>query len=220
MLERCYRRTKTSTDRLAWTTQVRTMHALYKQKQNLYWQSKVNESQGSPKKLWKVLNSILCKKRDRSIKSNVSDGMNASLFTKAFSDKIAGVRASTSTAPPAQFDGIQCPSELNRFAEVDQEVVVGLIRSAANKNSMLDPVPIWIVKQYCEDLAPFVTRLFNASLKNGRFPASQKCACVTPVLKKATLDPDDPCNYRPISNLAFISKLLERCVYEQTNTYL
>ena len=37
MLERCYRRTKTSTDRLAWTTQVRTMHVLYKQKQNLYW---------------------------------------------------------------------------------------------------------------------------------------------------------------------------------------
>ena len=91
------------------------------------------------------------------------------------------------------------------------------IRAAANKNSMLDPVPTWIVKQYCEDLAPFVTRLFNASLKNGCFPVSQKCACVTPVLKKATLD---PCNYRPISNLTFISKLLERCVYEQTNTYL
>ena len=77
-----------------------------------------------------------------------------------------------------------------------------------------------VVVQYCEDLAPFETRLFNASLKNRCFPASQKCACITLVLKKATLNPDDPCNYRPISNLTFITKLLERCIYEQKNMYL
>ena len=49
----------------------------------------------------------------------------------------------------------------------------------------------------------------------GYFPASQKIASITPILKKASLDPLDLGNYRPISNLTFLSKLLERAAYEQ-----
>ena len=41
-----------------------------------------------------------------------------------------------------------------------------------------------------------------------------------PVLKKASLDPLDLTNYRPISNLTFLSKLLERAAYEQIIGYL
>ena len=57
-------------------------------------------------------------------------------------------------------------------------------------------------------------------MRLGVFPASQKLASVTPVLKKASLDPLDLSNYRPISNLTFLSKLLERAVYEQIIGYL
>ena len=49
----------------------------------------------------------------------------------------------------------------------------------------------------------------------GYFPASQKIASITPILKKASLDPLDLGHYRPISNLTFLSKLLERAAYEQ-----
>jgi len=52
----------------------------------------------------------------------------------------------------------------------------------------------------------------NASLQSGSLPASQKQAVVYPRLKKATMDADDPCSFRPISNLSFISKLVERVV--------
>jgi len=55
-----------------------------------------------------------------------------------------------------------------------------------------------------------ITALFNASFRDGVFPSTQKCAAVTPVLKKS-LDLSDTTNYRPISNLTFISKMLERC---------
>ena len=64
MFERRYKRTRLPADWLAWTTQVRAMHEIYRQRQNLYWRSKVKESSGSPTKLWKVLNSILCKKKE------------------------------------------------------------------------------------------------------------------------------------------------------------
>ena len=43
---------------------------------------------------------------------------------------------------------------------------------------------------------------------------------VYPGLKKPSLDPDDLANYRPISNLSFVSKLLERAVHAQMLIYL
>jgi hypothetical protein len=57
-------------------------------------------------------------------------------------------------------------------------------------------------------------------MRSGTFPASQKAAIVVPALKKSTLDPLDMANYRPISNLSFVSKLLERCVNDQLSGHL
>jgi hypothetical protein len=71
-----------------------------------------------------------------------------------------------------------------------------------------------------KELSPFLSVLFNRSLQTGVFPASQKVAIITPVLKKPSLDPYDMNSYRPISNLSFVSKLLERCVNNQLNDYL
>ena len=45
-------------------------------------------------------------------------------------------------------------------------------------------------------------------------------AIVTPLLKKNTLNPSEPNNYRPISHLPFLSKVLERIVQTQLNTFL
>ena len=59
----------------------------------------------------------------------------------------------------------------------------------------------------------------NASLREG-FPANQKETIITPVPKKASLDLDEPKSYRPISNLSFVSKLIERIVSEQVRSFL
>ena len=47
-----------------------------------------------------------------------------------------------------------------------------------------------------------------------------KSAIVTPLLKKSTLDPDILKNYRPVSNLSYISKLLERVVAGRLTDYM
>ena len=52
----------------------------------------------------------------------------------------------------------------------------------------------------------------NASMQSGELPQSHKCAVVFPRLKKPTLDADDANSYRPISNLSFASKFVERLV--------
>jgi len=62
--------------------------------------------------------------------------------------------------------------------------------------------------------------MVNASLLQGRLPSSQKHAIVMPLLKKPGLDTADMNNFRPVSNLSFLSKLIERAVANQLNEYI
>ncbi len=60
----------------------------------------------------------------------------------------------------------------------------------------------------------------NASLISGTFPNSLKTAVVKSLLKKRHLDNTMLSNYRPISNLPFIGKIIEKVVFNQLNNYL
>ena len=77
---------------------------------------------------------------------------------------------------------------------------------------MFDPVPTWLVKHCSAELIPVITKIVNISMSTGTVPDSFKIAQVTPVLKKSTLDRNCLNNFRPISNLSFISKVLEKAV--------
>jgi hypothetical protein len=197
---------------------VRALHRLYAWKQNRYWEQKVADSQGNPRRLWKTLDTVLCKGQQKS--TPPADGLTADGFLKAFEAKVDSVRESTASASPPVFPGDGCTSTFDKFLPLDTGYIERLVREAPNKNCALDPVPTWLVKQYAKDLSPFLVALFNQSMRNGTFPTGQKAAIVVPVLKKSTLDPLDMSNYRPISNLSFVSKLLERCVNDQLNGHL
>ena len=56
-------------------------------------------------------------------------------------------------------------------------------------------------------------------MKNGVFSAQLKQARVQPLLKKSTLDPDDVSSYRPICNLPYISKFIERVVVSRHTSF-
>jgi len=76
-------------------------------------------------------------------------------------------------------------------------------------------MPTWLVKRAADVLAPVITNVCNASLQTGHFPDSQKQARVTARLKKPSLNPDDLNSFRPISNLTFLSKIIERIATKQ-----
>ena len=65
-----------------------------------------------------------------------------------------------------------------------------------------------------------MTRFINDSLQFGVFPSSYKSAIVTPLLNKPFLDPNDLKNHRPVSNLSFMSKILEKGVVSQLMCHL
>ena len=62
--------------------------------------------------------------------------------------------------------------------------------------------------------------MINLSLLSGYVPQSFKVAVIKPLLKKPTLDPGVLANYRPISNLPFLSKILEKVVAKQLCDFL
>ena len=99
------------------------------------------------------------------------------------------------------------------------EDITQLIKSAPNKTCGLDPIPMSIIKGDPEAFAPFLAKIVNCSLHNGSFTSELKQANVKPLLKKLGLTPDDKKNFSPVSNLSFVSKLIERAISEQLNKH-
>ena len=77
-----------------------------------------------------------------------------------------------------------------------------------------------LVKNLVGELTPFITELFNKSISNADFPKRFRIGEITPILKKPSLDPSVISNYRSVSNLSFLSKLLERTINKQLLSHL
>jgi len=138
-------------------------------------------------------------------------------FSNFFKDKVERVK----TAVDAGLRLIQSPitlcpppsvpsATLSSFATVTVAEVDRLIRAAPTKTSPLDALPISLLKQCSAELSSVIAHLANRSFATGKFPASMKNGLVTPLIKKPGLDVSDFKNFRPITNLSTVSKLLER----------
>ena len=78
------------------------------------------------------------------------------------------------------------------------------------KSSPLDAIPTSVLKTCIDVFTPLIARLAQLSFAEGKFPECYKIASVAPLPKKKGADIDDVTNYRPISNLHTISKILEK----------
>ena len=108
---------------------------------------------------------------------------------------------------------------LSSFHVVSLPVVESFIESSPRNSSSLDPVPTWLLYSHLPILSPTVVAIVNLAIRDG-MPSVYKVASVTPLLKKKDSDPDLLSNYRPVSNLPFISKVIERVVAHQLVTHL
>ena len=84
----------------------------------------------------------------------------------------------------------------------------------------LDPIPSKLLIECQDCILHSLTDLFISSIASGIFSQCFKSALVTPILKKRCLDHNDLNNYRPVSNLCFIAKILEKLVLSQISYYL
>ena len=146
---------------------------------------------------------------DFDISSSTAQHFAADLAAH-FTTKVEKVRTATTEASPPVINFRQSAT-LADLAPVSVEEAAKLLKSAPNQTCQLDPIPTWILKKSADRFAPLFAALCNSSYSSG-LPPSQKHALVSARLKKTTMDPDDLNSYRPISNLSFASKLVERSV--------
>ena len=110
--------------------------------------------------------------------------------------------------------------KLYNLISATSDEIRDIIASGPNKSCQLDLIPTWLVKQCVDQLLPLLTSIINESLTKGDFPNDFKNAIVKPLLKKPCLDKDELKNYRPVSNLHCISKVIEKLVEKRLKEHM
>ena len=111
---------------------------------------------------------------------------------------------------PMRNDEIHAGKRLHVLKEVTETEVEKLLSAMSGKSSRMDFVPTSLLNECRKTFSIINARLANLSFSEGRFPSRFKAAQITPLLKKEGLDQKILGNYRPISNLNTVSKILER----------
>ena len=105
------------------------------------------------------------------------------------------------------------------FLNVTEEEVLTIVKGLdPSKATTINSIPIKIFKQHIGIYIKEVTQLFNNTIDSSKFPEILKRADITPVHKKG--DVTLMSNYRPISLLPTLSKLFEKLLYQQINTFI
>ena len=83
-----------------------------------------------------------------------------------------------------------------------------------NKTCELDVIPTNLIKDILPAVLKTIIQIVNMSLTTGTFPLYWKTAMVRPLIKKAGLELSKK-NYRLVSNLCFLSKVVKHCMLKQ-----
>ena len=154
--------------------------------------------------------------RGTVLPSNIPSESLPDKFNECFVSKTELIRSSLDPDRPfpcdtAEFSG----TPFAEFKLITNDCVKEVLQEMPKKSCDLDPIPTPILHDCLEEITPIVTDIVNKSLSCSVVPKCFKHALVKPLLKKANLDPNCLSNYRPVSNLPFLSKVLERIVLKQ-----
>ena len=174
----------------------------------------------NPKRFWKLFKlnsrasnipqSVLWKtENDQKVANNtisIAELFNsyfASIFTNHLHNhEMKNTDTADFNEPPPQI--------LNEINFSELEVFAALRSLNPDKALGPDGIPGRILKETAKQIAPSLTLLFNKSLHSAVVPGKWKLANVVPVFKRGIKEHVQ--NYRPISLLCIVSKVLERCI--------
>ena len=207
---------------------------LIKQKKIEFYNAKLRENIAKPKELWKPLKNLgLPSKKSPSMstcltKDNTTifaDKENTNIFKKFYStladDLVKNLPPASSIfglSSVCQYYNktLKLPNTRFKFPFVSEDSVLKILKNMdENKAAGLDNLSGNFLKNGATILAKPLSQICNLSIKYSTFPNDCKIAKLKPLFKRGSKT--DPKNYRPISLLPLISKVIEKIVHDQTH---
>ena len=196
-----------------------------KSKRCKYNQNALLASSGDTKALYKKVNR-LTGETTQSLPTHKDPKKLAEDFKVFFSEKVNKIRSGIEEESLGAGTGPDNVSEdftgtyFDKFKPISGDELIKYVDQISSKFCCLDPIPTFLLKKCSKQLAPILLHIVNSSLSKASFPSEMKRAVIKPTIKKTNADADCLKNYRPVSNLPVVSKLIEKIVLDQLNDHL
>ena len=188
-----------------------------------YYRSKI-QNVPNQRQLFSVIDDLVGERKSTAslLPRHNDAGVLANQFADFFSGKIRKIREQLSDSNQLDTHGTTPSHSFSQFRPVTELDISEIILSMKTKSCAIDPIRTDTLKSCLSDtgILPFIVSLVNSSLYSGSVPDRFKRAIVHPLLKKSGLDFHNFSNFRPVYNLPFISKVLEKAVMYQLDDYL
>ena len=221
-LERRWLKSGLHTDRDKFMEKKQSVNQMIKNAKEVFYQKLIMNHSRDPKAMFSTISCLLGKEKSRKLPPGDPEEL-ATKFSNFFVSKIEAIRMSIIDEVD---DGVipgtreHSTPTLSSWANLSQEEVKKIILRSATKHCSQDPLPTGLLKQCIDSLLPVITLIINRSLSLGVVPDAFKTGHITPILKKSSLDQTSLSNYRPVSNLPYVSKILERAAHSQLMRFI
>jgi len=220
---RKYRKTRKDKDRQNYKTLRNKCTNLFRKAKSSYYTKKLHENDLSPKKFWKTIKNVFPSKSKGEIPKTKNKYELAKKFSNWFSTVIDTLKRKTMPLKDLVWNMPLVTEQKTNKSFVFQYVSVIFVAKQLktlkrSKASGLDNLPPSLLKDTINVIAKPLTYIINLSLRSGTMPNCWKKARVVPIHKNGpTTDVE---NYRPISILPAVSKIIEKAVHEQFSTFI
>ena len=202
---------------------------LIRTSKKLYYSNRLNNAEGDSRSTWKIINEMINKKRESTSLDNlningkeITNSEDVSKEFNSFFTRVGPELASKINSNDNTHFSDYLTRPLNKnifFNPTDEAEIIKVVKSfQPKKSSGYDGISMKLLKQIVYFIAAPLVYIFNLSLSTGICPTLFKIAKVIPIFKKD--DPTQVTNYRPISLLPAISKVLEKIVYKRLISFL
>ena len=207
-LERTWRRSRTHLDRSRYKQQCHLCNRMMTKAKSKYLADVIAENSDNPRRLWNSINNIL----HRIPPPALPEFTSVKSLCDHFSRKIS--------VPNFQIKYRIFHKCKNQKLDPKWTFLNVRQKSSSSKSCDLDPIPTSVLKNCLDILITPITEIINISMETSTFPQNFKEAHVRPLLKKTSLPKNELKNYRPVSNLSFISKILEKIVANRLQAHI
>ena len=182
----------------------------------------MEENASNSEKFWKTIKSIVPYKK-KTLKTLNKDLIDENELCNFFSTIAGTLKSSHNALKNYTWQQFSKPKirtiQKFSFSKVSKIFVERELKKLKRKKSTgLDGIPSGFLKENASTIAGPLSHIINLSLSTSTIPADWKTAKIIPIFKSG--QPNDPNNYRPISILPVMSKILERAVHSQLIKYL